>query len=109
MICRLRGTVMLTPERTEDFTAEPQLADVMRQAFQKACDVLQLKTDSSDPLADLVVTKIIEQAKAGEIDPERLQTSRIVRYLRHWWLAHRGHPPVRGSFLQRDVLGEIVN
>jgi hypothetical protein len=71
MIWRLRGTVMPISEGIEDHTLEPQLTDAMRQAFQKTCHVLQLKADANDPLTDLVVAKIIELAKAGEIDPER--------------------------------------
>jgi hypothetical protein len=72
MIGRLRGTVMPISEGIEDHTLEPQLTDAMQQAFRKTCHVLQLKADANDPLTELVVAKIIELAKAGEIDPERL-------------------------------------
>jgi hypothetical protein len=44
----------------------------MRAAFYRVCDVLQLSCDREDPLTEVVVTKIVELAKAGERDPEIL-------------------------------------
>jgi hypothetical protein len=44
----------------------------MRLAFQKVCEALELDSKPGEPMTELVVTKIIEHAKAGEIDPERL-------------------------------------
>jgi hypothetical protein len=48
------------------------LMETMRAAFYRVCDILQLSGDREDPLTDLVVTKIVELAKAGERDPEVL-------------------------------------
>jgi hypothetical protein len=44
----------------------------MRTAFYRICDVLQLSCDREDRLTEVVVTKIVELAKAGENDPETL-------------------------------------
>jgi hypothetical protein len=54
------------------FNGDPQLLEAMRAAFDRVCDVLQLNGDREDPVTELVITKIVELAKAGELDPERL-------------------------------------
>jgi hypothetical protein len=46
--------------------------EAMRAAFYRVCDVLELSCDREDPLTEIVVTKIVELAKAGERDPEIL-------------------------------------
>jgi hypothetical protein len=46
--------------------------EAMREAFYRVCDILQLSFDREDPLTEIVVTKIVELAKAGERDPEIL-------------------------------------
>jgi hypothetical protein len=46
--------------------------EAMRAAFYRVCDVLQLSCDREDPPTDIVVTKIVELAKAGERDPDIL-------------------------------------
>jgi hypothetical protein len=53
-------------------TVDPSLMDAMRAAFNRVCDVLQLSCDREDPLTEVVVTKIVDLAKAGERDPEKL-------------------------------------
>jgi hypothetical protein len=50
----------------------PEHIEAMRLAFQKVCKALELECRPGEPMTELVVTKIIEHAKAGEIDPERL-------------------------------------
>ena len=50
----------------------PEHIEAMRLAFQKVCEALELECKPGEPMTELVVTKIIEHAKAGEIDPERL-------------------------------------
>jgi hypothetical protein len=52
--------------------ADPDLMEAMRAAFHRVCDILQLSCDRQDPLTEVVVTKIVELAKAGERDPEML-------------------------------------
>jgi hypothetical protein len=52
--------------------ADPDLMEAMRDAFHRVCDILQLSCDREDPLTEIVVTKIVELAKAGERDPEIL-------------------------------------
>jgi len=53
-------------------TVESGLMEAMRAAFHRVCDVLQLSCDREDPLTEIIVTKIVELAKAGESDPEML-------------------------------------
>jgi hypothetical protein len=53
-------------------TVDPSLMEAMRAAFYRVCDVLQLSCDREDPMTEIVVTKIVELAKAGENDPEIL-------------------------------------
>jgi hypothetical protein len=59
-------------ERTGDQALEPELTEVMRRAFQKTRDVLQSNGHLDDATTDLITTKIIELAKAGETEPDRL-------------------------------------
>jgi hypothetical protein len=54
------------------YPADPDLMEVMRDAFHRVCDILQLSCEREDPLTDVVVTKIVELAKAGERDPDKL-------------------------------------
>jgi hypothetical protein len=68
MICNSH----VNPKTIEGLVAERQPADVVRRAFQKACDVLQVKMGTSDPLTDLVMTEIVELVKAGDFDPEQV-------------------------------------
>jgi hypothetical protein len=56
---------------------DPAHIEIMRTAFQKVCAALQLDCKPGEPLTDLIVMKIIEHAKAGETDPDRL-CSRVV-------------------------------
>jgi hypothetical protein len=53
-------------------TADSSLMEAMRAAFHRVCNVLQLSCDREDPLTEVIVTKIVELAKAGERDPEIL-------------------------------------
>jgi hypothetical protein len=59
-------------ERTGDQAVEPELAEVMRRAFQKTRDVLQSNGHLDDATTELITTKIIELARAGETEPDRL-------------------------------------
>jgi len=61
-------------KRIKDQLFELELIEAMRLAFQRACEALQLQgtSDASDALTEIVAAKIIELAKAGEVDPERL-------------------------------------
>jgi hypothetical protein len=46
--------------------------EVMHSAFQKVGDALDLKCGPDDPMTEIIVMKIIELAKAGEVDPGRI-------------------------------------
>jgi hypothetical protein len=54
------------------YDIDPEYIEAMRAAFHRVCDVLQLDGDREDPMTEIVVTKIVELAKAGELDPEQL-------------------------------------
>jgi hypothetical protein len=54
------------------FDIDPQHIEAMRAAFYRVCDILQLECNAGDPMTEIVVMKIVELAKAGELDPERL-------------------------------------
>jgi hypothetical protein len=58
------------PFRNYDFT--PERIAAMRAAFERACGILHLNGNTEDPLSELIVLKIAELAKVGEIDSERL-------------------------------------
>ena len=74
------GIAVSILERTEEDQAlQPQLTEVMRRAFQKASDVLQLTGRPDDAMTDLVATKIIELVKAGETDPDRLCSRVLIK------------------------------
>jgi hypothetical protein len=64
------GATMPFSKYNGDFNAD--LMESMRAAFYRVCDVLELSCDREDPLTEVVVTKIVELAKAGERDPEIL-------------------------------------
>ena len=53
-------------------TADSSLMEAMGAAFHKVCEELRLNCDREDPLTEVVITKIVELAKAGERDPEIL-------------------------------------
>jgi hypothetical protein len=54
------------------YQVSPEHIEAMRSAFHKVCAVLQLDCKPGEPLTDVIVAKIIEHARAGETDPERL-------------------------------------
>jgi hypothetical protein len=55
-----------------NYVVDPAHIEAMRSAFRKVCDVLQLDSKQGEPLSDLIVKKIVERAKAGETDSDRL-------------------------------------
>lgn len=64
------GSTMPFSKYDADFNAD--LMEAMRAAFHRICDILRLSCDREDPLTEVVVTKIVELAKAGERDPDVL-------------------------------------
>jgi hypothetical protein len=46
--------------------------EIVRAAFERVCDVLRLDGGTEDPVTGFVFTKVVELAKSGEHDPERL-------------------------------------
>jgi hypothetical protein len=51
---------------------DPAHIEAMRAAFKKVCEALLLKCDRDDPMTEIIVTKIVALAKAGEHDANRL-------------------------------------
>jgi hypothetical protein len=68
----LRAVVHGATMPFRNYNVDPEHIEAMRAAFRRVCDVLQLNGNTEDPLTELVVLKIVELAKAGELDPERL-------------------------------------
>jgi len=64
----------------KDHALEPQNIEAMRLAFHRACKALQLN-ETADAITEIVASKIIELARAGEIDPERL-CDQVLHHLR---------------------------
>jgi hypothetical protein len=58
-------------KRIEDQIFEPNHIEAIRSAFQRACVALQLQ-GTCDAFTEIMATKIIELANAGESNPERL-------------------------------------
>jgi hypothetical protein len=59
---------------------EPDLVEAMRMAYRMACDALQLK-DQVDAMTEIVAIRIVEVAKTGETDPNRLCAVALRRLL----------------------------
>jgi hypothetical protein len=51
---------------------DPAQIEAMRSAFHKVCDALMLRCDGDDPMTEIIITKIVALAKAGEHDASRL-------------------------------------
>jgi hypothetical protein len=51
---------------------DPLYIEAMRSAFKQVCDALLLRCDVDDPMTEIIVTKIVALAKAGEHDANRL-------------------------------------
>jgi hypothetical protein len=56
----------------DDTVFDPETIHRMGIAFEMALASLRFTPDCADPLREAVARKIIELAKAGERDPERL-------------------------------------
>jgi hypothetical protein len=54
------------------YSVDPERIEAMRAAFHRVCDVLQLDCGTEDRMTERIVMKIVELAKTGERDPERL-------------------------------------
>ncbi len=51
---------------------EPPQIEAMTTAFEAVCHSLQL-ADRDDPLTEIIARKVIEVARTGEHDPDRLR------------------------------------
>jgi hypothetical protein len=55
-----------------EFHLEHEDIEVMRAAFNRVCEELHLDCAVDDRITEIVATKIMELARSGERDPERL-------------------------------------
>jgi hypothetical protein len=63
------------------YDIDPAHIEAMRSAFRKVCQKLRMNCTVDDPATDLIVLKIVEIAKTGELDPDRL-CDQVVREFR---------------------------
>jgi hypothetical protein len=54
------------------YVVDPAHVEAMRRAFYRICDALQLSGGVEDPMTELITMKIIDIAKTGELDSERI-------------------------------------
>ena len=54
------------------YHVDPAHIEAMHSAFHKVCEALLLKCDKEDPMTEVIVSKIVAAAKAGEHDTHRL-------------------------------------
>jgi hypothetical protein len=69
--------------RIARYVVDPVHVEAMRSAFHKVCRLLQRRDDADDPVIDLIVTKIVEHAKAGELDPDLLCSQVLLDVWQH--------------------------
>ena len=55
-----------------NYQIDPARIEAMRSAFRKVCDALLLKCDKDDPMTEIIISKIVAVANAGEHDADRL-------------------------------------
>ena len=55
---------------------DPEAVKALASAFEDACAALHL--DRNDPRATIVAKKIIERARCGECDPNRLREAVMI-------------------------------
>jgi hypothetical protein len=68
---------------------DPETRRVTGIAFEIACAALRL-TQSDDKFKSLIASKIIELAKAGESDADRLCERALLDLRGSWWTAPAG-------------------
>jgi hypothetical protein len=69
------------PCRSQGEPSIPNDLELMRAAFNKVCDRLELQCRREDPLTELLVDAIIDIAATGERDPDRL-CERVLLHLK---------------------------
>jgi hypothetical protein len=57
--------------------------ETTRVAFRKVCEAHQLDCKPGEPLTDLIVMKIVEYAKPGESNPDRLCRKVLLELAEH--------------------------
>ena len=77
---------MMPRPASRTFAFEPEHIEAMRQAFDVACARLELSIGTGDHKTELVARRIIELARAGERDANRL----IARILAEFGVGNDG-------------------
>jgi hypothetical protein len=77
---------------------DPAHIEAMRTAFHIVCDSLQLECDVGDPITEIIVTKIIALANAGEHNADRLVESSTI-----WQKTPRPNSPPVGTSPSRTA------
>ena len=62
------------------FTFDPEHIEAMRKAFDAVCARLELSAGTEDQATELVASKIIELARAGERNAERLTARALAEF-----------------------------
>jgi hypothetical protein len=58
--------------RKEDVAFDPEALKAMSAAYDGVRELLHI-TDADDPLAEIIAKNIIDVARAGQLDPNRLR------------------------------------
>jgi hypothetical protein len=62
--------------------SEDERREAMSRAFRQACARLELTGRNTMPVADFVAFRILELARDGEFDPERLTEATVSTFER---------------------------
>jgi hypothetical protein len=81
-----------------DVDVDPAHIEATRTAFHIVCDSLQLECDMCNPITEIIVTKIIALAKAGEHNADRLVESSTI-----WQKTPRPNSPPVGTSPSRTA------
>jgi hypothetical protein len=56
------------------YDVNPTRIDAMRAAFRKVCLTMQFECEADDAMTNIIVTKIVGIAAAGEFNPDRISS-----------------------------------
>ena len=56
------------------YDVDPMRIDAMRAAFRKVCLTMQFECEADNATTNIIVTKIVGIAAAGEVNPDRISS-----------------------------------
>jgi hypothetical protein len=56
------------------YDVDPMQIDAMRLAFRKVCLTMQFECEADNAMTNIIVTKIVGIAAAGEVNPARISS-----------------------------------